>query len=125
MITVKVRSYDMMAYIPEFNDGQSGAKLSACESMLIHPGEVADVRTGIAFTIPKGYEGQIRNVQSLLIKRVALLGGIQTIDSSNNKEVVLQLVNHSGRTYELKLGTPVAQLVVCSTETVQLERTKV
>ena len=117
MIQVTIHRTDVMAYIPEYKKtGLSGAELYACENMSIPPSGCAEVRTGIFFTIPNGFEGQLRNVRSLLRKHVAILGGLQTIDSAAETEITVLLFNASDKVMTIKLGTSIAQIVFAKVE---------
>lgn len=65
--------------------------------------------TGIAASIPQGWEAQIRPRSSLSAK--GILCQLGTIDSDYRGELKVVLVNLSGEPFEIKRGDRIAQLV--------------
>lgn len=93
--------------------GSSGYDLYSVEPRLVlWPGERARLRTGWAFEIPRGYEGQIRPRSSSWSRGIDVLLG--TIDSDYRGEVMIQLrVPYSlDRCVAIEQGERIAQLVI-------------
>ncbi|MFN3660841.1 MAG: dUTP diphosphatase, partial [Brevinematales bacterium] len=60
---VRVKKLNKRASLPVYKtDHAAGADLVACIDVpvVIQPGEVVSIPTGIALEIPVGYEGQVR-----------------------------------------------------------------
>ena len=68
-IGVAINRTSIHATIPTYaHEGDAGMDLYASEDTLIEPGETVIVPTGIAMTIPKGYELQIRPRSGVTVK---------------------------------------------------------
>lgn len=121
-------------------EGAAGFDLYACEPVLVQPGRTASVRTGVCLAMPErvevtrpgpdtlanllssfaggprfdvgyfGVEAQVRGRSSLAFKH-GVLGHVGTIDSDYRGEIGVLLLNTSGRTYAVRVGDRVAQLV--------------
>lgn len=104
------------AVIPEYKtSGSAGMDLTACltEPLLLPKGEVVLVPTGLAMTIPEGYEGQIRPRSGFSTKqRILMPNSPGTIDSDYRGEILIPLLNLSGSDFLLEPGTRVAQMVI-------------
>lgn len=87
----------------------------------IAPGMSAMVRFGVAFSIPKGWELQVRPRSSLSKRQVhACLG---TIDSDYRGEIGVILINLSKQPFTIDKGDRVAQVVFAPVGRFELERT--
>lgn len=92
--------------------------LSAClpESVvdiLLEPGQIVLVPTGIAIAIPTGYEGQVRARSGLASKHgVTPVNSPGTIDSDYRGEVKVALVNLGREAYVISHKARIAQLVI-------------
>lgn len=110
---------DLMAAIPE------GTPL------VIAPGGMAAIPTGIVLGLPEGYEGQVRPRSGLAMRHgVTVLNAPGTIDSDYRGEVSVLLINHGRNPFEVVRGMRIAQLIVaivaCATikEVENLNKTK-
>jgi dUTP pyrophosphatase len=75
----------------------------------------AKIPTGIAVEILPGFEGEIRGRSGLAFnKDIICFGG--TIDSSYRGELGVLLYNLTGRSYSVRKGDRIAQLVISSCE---------
>jgi dUTP pyrophosphatase len=95
----------------------AGMDLSACvpegERVVIEPGRIAMVKTGIAVAIPAGFEGQVRPRSGVASKfGVTLPNSPGTIDADYRGEVVVPLINHGREAYVVEHGARVAQMVI-------------
>lgn len=118
-INVFIKRLNERAHYPEFATiWSSGADLFACLEehtavMKIPPGCWMLIPTGWAMEIPEGYEGQIRPRSGLAFKAgVTVLNSPGTIDSDYRGEVKVMLINHGERTFEVRHGDRIAQLVI-------------
>lgn len=97
--------------------GASGLDLYACpegEEMELGPDPVL-VPTGIAIELPPGYEGQVRPRSSLSLQGVGVSLG--TIDADYRGELLVAMyVFGSRRSYTVRRGDRIAQLVIARVE---------
>ncbi len=83
------------------------------EEMLLKPGERCLVPTGLAFSIPAGFEIQVRPRSGLAIKHgIALVNSPGTIDADYRGEVRIIMINHGDDEFVIQSGDRIAQLVV-------------
>jgi dUTP pyrophosphatase len=114
MIQVGIRTVGK-AGIPSYeSEGAAGADICAsldCD-MLIEPGAVALVPTGIFIEVPPGYEAQIRPRSGLAIKHgITLLNTPGTIDSDYRGEVKIIMINFGKEHFTVKNGMRIAQMI--------------
>jgi dUTP pyrophosphatase len=117
--TLLVRRLDPRAAVPAYHSElAAGLDLSAClpsdqEAVVIEPGRIVMVKTGVAVAIPAGFEGQVRPRSGLASKfGVTLPNAPGTIDADYRGEVMVPLINLGREPYRLVHGTRVAQMVI-------------
>ena len=66
--------------------------------------------TGVHVQIPEGYVGFIKSKSGLMCKRSIVTDG--TIDAHYTGYIKVCLFNHGSRSYEVKAGDKIAQLVI-------------
>ena len=80
----------------------------------IDPGKTAMIPTGIAVAIPKNYEIQIRPRSGLAAKKgISVLNTPGTVDSDYRGEIIIILINLSKKSFVVKSGDRVAQMILC------------
>lgn len=108
------------ARLPRYGSTESaGADLSACldEPLIIEAGCWALVPTGLAISLPPGFEGQVRARSGLALKfGIGVLNGPGTIDSDYRGEVGIILINHGPAPFVVNDGDRIAQLVIARCE---------
>jgi dUTP pyrophosphatase len=83
------------------------------EDMLIEPGAIVLVPTGLEVAIPDGFEGQVRPRSGLAVKHaISLPNTPATIDSDYRGEIRVPLINLGRDTFLVSRGMRIAQLVV-------------
>ena len=95
--------------------GAAGADICAfvSDTIVINPGEVKMIPTGLSFEIPEGYEIQIRPRSGLAAKNgITCLNTPGTIDSDYRGEVQVILINLGKQAFEVHSGDRIAQAVV-------------
>jgi len=95
--------------------GSSGLDLRAAVhgELTLHPGEIRLVPTGLAVSLPTGYEAQIRPRSGLALKHgVGMVNSPGTIDSDYRGEIGLVLINWGKTPFLIKRGDRIAQMVV-------------
>ena len=81
--------------------------------VVLAPGEIKLIPTGISVMIPQGFEGQVRPRSGLALKHgVTLVNTPGTIDSDYRGVVGLPLINLGKEPYIIKRGARLAQLVI-------------
>ncbi len=102
--------------LPEYEtESASGLDLRAAvkEDLAIHPGEIRLVPTGIAVSIPQGYEGQIRPRSGLALRYgIGMVNSPGTIDSDYRGEIGLILINWGSEPFLIRRGDRIAQMVI-------------
>ncbi|MDX2133073.1 MAG: dUTP diphosphatase [Planctomycetota bacterium] len=114
-----VRRLDPRAGVPAYQTpGAAGMDLAAClptsaSELLLAPGAIVVVPTGLALAIPEGYEGQVRPRSGLATKHgVTVANAPGTIDSDYRGELKVALVNLGRDAFAVTHGMRVAQLVI-------------
>ncbi len=114
MISVKIKVMPG-ARVPEYQSrGAAGADIFACigEPIVIQPGSVALVPTGLSIELPEGYEAQIRPRSGLALKHgITLLNTPGTIDSDYRGEVKIIIANLGAEAFTVEHGMRIAQMV--------------
>jgi dUTP pyrophosphatase len=79
----------------------------------LSPGERGLVSTGIAISLPPGFEAQIRPRSGLALKQgVTVLNSPGTIDEDYRGEISVILINHGTETFIVERGMRIAQMVI-------------
>lgn len=90
-------------------DIEAGVKVS----VVIEPGAIELIPTGLAVAIPEGYEIQVRPRSGLAVKNgITIVNSPGTIDSDYRGEVKIALINLSKVAFTVSRGDRVAQLVL-------------
>ncbi len=95
--------------------GATGCDLHAAlaEPFTLAPGARATIPAGIALELPEGYEAQIRPRSGLALKEgVTILNAPGTIDSDYRGEILVLLINHGDKPFEIVRGARIAQLIL-------------
>lgn len=95
--------------------GAAGLDLCADvrEEVLLAPGEIRLVPTGISLVIPEGFEGQVRPRSGLALKSgITLINTPGTIDSDYRGVVSLPVINLGKGCFVIRRGMRLAQLVL-------------
>jgi dUTP pyrophosphatase len=102
--------------LPQYmSTGASGLDLSAAieEDMIMAPGEIRLIPTGLVVAIPPGFEGQVRPRSGLALKHgISLINSPGTIDCDYRGEIGLAIINLGSVPYTIRRGDRLAQLVV-------------
>ena len=103
--------------LPKYEtDGSSGMDLAANieQNVEIKPGQSAIIPTGIALSIPKNFEIQIRPRSGLAAKnQISVLNTPGTIDADYRGELKVILINLGERIFKIEKGLRIAQMVLC------------
>ena len=115
-ILIKKVSTNPLFKLPKYeSNGAAGMDLSADidAEVELKPLERFLFPTGIAISLPKDLEAQIRPRSGLAIKNgITLLNAPGTVDSDYRGEIKVILVNISNAKYTIKPGDRIAQMVL-------------
>ena len=119
-ITIKVKRLDgnhlpLPTYISE---GASGLDIRASlkKPVVLKPGDIALIPTGLALSIPQGFEAQIRPRSGLALHHgIGMVNAPGTIDSDYRGEVGIILINWGKESFTVQSGDRIAQMVVART----------
>jgi dUTP pyrophosphatase len=96
--------------------GSSGMDLSANigDDIEIAPGKSSIIPTGLAISIPKNFEIQIRPRSGLAAKnQITVLNTPGTIDADYRGELKVILINLGKNIFKVEKGLRIAQMVLC------------
>ncbi len=102
--------------------GDAGMDLFSVEKILIAPGEIKLIHTGIKLQLPLNTEAQVRPRSGLAIKNgITVLNTPGTIDEGYRGEVMIILINHGKKAFLVEEKMKIAQMVIKPTISVQIE----
>ena len=106
--------------------GSSGLDIYADidDDQILKPGEHRVVPTGIALTVPKGYEIQVRPRSGLAAKNgISIVNSPGTIDADYRGEIKIILFNHGNKNFMINNKDRIAQMVLTPIIKMELEET--
>jgi dUTP pyrophosphatase len=114
-ILIKRLSKDVS--LPKYEtSGSSGMDLSANieNEIEIKPGKSSIISTGLAVSIPKNFEIQIRPRSGLAAKnQISVLNTPGTIDADYRGELKVILINLGSKSFKVEKGLRIAQMILC------------
>ena len=117
MTEILIKRLSDKVVLPKYEtEGSSGLDLAAHinESVEIKPGSTAIIPTGIAVSIPKNFEIQIRPRSGLAAKnQISVLNTPGTIDADYRGELKVILINLGAKSFLVENGARIAQMVLC------------
>ena len=134
MTEILIKRLSKNITLPKYEtDGSSGMDLAANieNEIEIEPGKSVVIPTGLAISIPKNFEIQIRPRSGLAAKyQISVLNTPGTIDADYRGELKVILINLSQNVFKIQKGLRIAQMVLCPVvkanlkEVETLEKTK-
>ena len=125
MIKILIKRLSKEVSLPKYETaGSSGMDLAAniAGNINIDPGKTAIIPTGLALSVPKGFEVQIRPRSGLAAKKkISVLNTPGTIDSDYRGEIKVILINQGQETFKVEKGLRIAQMVVCPVVQAQIK----
>jgi dUTP pyrophosphatase len=104
--------------------GAAGMDLHAAldADVVLAPGDIALVPTGLEIAVPSGHEAQVRPRSGLAVKHgISLPNTPATIDSDYRGEIRVPLINLGREPFTVTRGMRIAQLVVAPVSRVAWE----
>ena len=117
-LTVQIRRLPASAGLPlpaYMTASAAGMDLHAAvaEDVVIAPGAIVLVPTGLEVAIPDGFEGQVRPRSGLAVRHgISLPNTPATIDADYRGEIRVPLINLGGEPFTVARGMRIAQLIV-------------
>ena len=128
MTEILIKRLSDKVVLPKYEtEGSSGLDLAAHinESVEIKPGSTAIIPTGLAVSIPKNFEIQIRPRSGLAAKnQISVLNTPGTIDADYRGELKVILINLSSKSFLVENGARIAQMVLCPVVKANLKEEK-
>ena len=128
MTEILIKRLSDKVVLPKYEtEGSSGLDLAAHinESVEIKPGSTAIIPTGLAVSIPKNFEIQIRPRSGLAAKnQLSVLNTPGTIDADYRGELKVILINLGAKNFLVENGTRIAQMVLCPIVKANLKEVK-
>ena len=125
MTEILIKRLSKEVSLPKYEtNGSSGMDLAANidANINIDPGKTAIIPTGLALSIPKGFEVQIRPRSGLAAKqKITVLNTPGTIDADYRGEIKVILINLGHEPFKVEKGLRIAQMVVCPIVQAQLK----
>ncbi|MCX8029329.1 MAG: dUTP diphosphatase [Brevinematales bacterium] len=125
MIELKVKILRKNSTLPKYQtESSAGLDLYACidEDIVINPGEIKSIPTGISIELPDGYEAQIRPRSGLALNYGLTLPNTPgTIDPDYRGEIIVILMNLGKEPFIVKNGMRIAQMVISKFERVSIK----
>jgi dUTP pyrophosphatase len=80
---------------------------------VLEPGEIKLIPTGLAVSIPPGFEAQIRPRSGLALKHgIGMVNSPGTIDSDYRGEIAIIVINWGQGPFTIQEGDRIAQMVI-------------
>jgi len=128
MTEILIKRLSDKVVMPKYEtEGSSGLDLAAHinESVEIKPGSTAIIPTGLAVSIPKSFEIQIRPRSGLAAKnQISVLNTPGTIDADYRGELKVILINLGTKSFLVENGARIAQMVLCPVVKADLKEVK-
>ena len=106
MTKILIKRLSKEISLPKYETaGSSGMDLAAniAGNINIDPGKTAIIPTGLALSVPKGFEVQIRPRSGLAAKqKISVLNTPGTIDSDYRGEIKVILINQGQETFKVE-----------------------
>ena len=117
MTEILIKRFSKNITLPKYEtNGSSGMDLAAnIENEIdLAPGKTAIIPTGLAVSIPKNFEIQIRPRSGLAAKnQISVLNTPGTIDADYRGELKVILINLGEKKFKIEKGLRIAQMVLC------------
>ena len=129
MTEILIKRLSKNISLPKYEtDGSSGMDLAASieNEVEIPPGKSAIISTGLALSIPKNFEIQIRPRSGLAAKnQISVLNTPGTIDADYRGELKVILINLGDKIFRVEKGLRIAQMVLCPVIKATLKEVKI
>jgi len=97
------------------SEGSSGMDITAYvkQPVLLKPGDIRLIPTGLAVSVPPGYEAQVRPRSGLALHYgIGIVNSPGTIDSDYRGEIGIILINWGTEPFTIRKGDRIAQMII-------------
>ena len=97
------------------SEGSSGMDIRAAvkEPVLLEPGEISLIPTGLSVSVPPGYEAQMRPRSGLALHHgLGMVNSPGTIDSDYRGEIGIIMINWGNEPFTIRRGDRIAQMII-------------
>ena len=120
--TLKIKKLVDYAVMPkQMTKGSVGLDISASEDAVFFPHEITFLHTGLAMAIPKGYHGEVHIRSSWGKRGIRLSTCTGIIDSDYRGEIMLLIINDTGKVYHAPKGERLAQFILVKDPSFKIE----
>lgn len=102
--------------LPEYeSEGSSGMDIRAAvkDPVLLNPGEIRLIPTGLSISVPPGYEAQMRPRSGLALHHgIGMVNAPGTIDSDYRGEIGIIMINWGNEPFTIRRGDRIAQMII-------------
>jgi dUTP pyrophosphatase len=115
--------------LPEYQTPESAAvdlHAAVDEPLVVAPGTIALIPTGLTIAMPSGYEAQVRPRSGLAVKfGLSLPNTPATIDADYRGEIRVPVINHGGGAVTIERGMRIAQMLVVPVPRIEWQEVEV
>lgn len=121
---LKVKKLAPDAVLPSYaHPGDAGLDMYANETVVVAPGQIGKIKSGISVEIPEGYVGLYWDKSGLSNNYgIKVVGGV--VDSGYRGELVMGVINLGSEPYTFEKGHKVLQMLVQRVEKVEIQETE-
>ncbi|NOR15052.1 MAG: dUTP diphosphatase [Candidatus Aminicenantes bacterium] len=120
---LKVKRLHPDAKLPRYgHKGDAGLDLYTNTDLVLKPGDIVPVPTGIVTAIPCGYVGLIWDKSGISLKAVHRLAGV--VDSGYRGEIKVVMVNLGQTDFVVEKGMKIAQMLIQAVSEVEVVETE-
>lgn len=118
MVNIKVKKkpgFEDLQLPRYMSSGAAGMDILAAidEEVLLQPGEIRLIPSGIYIALPHGYEAQLRPRSGLALRKgLSIVNSPGTVDSDYRGEIGVILINLGKAPVEISRGMRIAQMVI-------------
>lgn len=110
--TLKIKKISEDAITPNYaHIGDAGFDLYSTSDIILSPGEMSLIHTGIQIELPKDMEGQVRPRSGLFLKH-QVSAHFGTIDNGYRGEIGVMMINHGKNDFHITKGMKIAQMIL-------------
>jgi len=118
MLNIKVKKkpgFEDLELPRYMSPGAAGMDILAAidEEVILQPGEIRFIPSGIYIALPNGYEAQLRPRSGLALRKgLSIVNSPGTVDSDYRGEIGVILINLGRAPIEISRGMRIAQMVI-------------
>jgi dTMP kinase len=117
---LRVKRLTATAKLPtRAHESDAGLDLYADDYYLLAPGDMAEIKTGIAMEIPAGYAGLAWDKSGLAKRGLKTLAGV--VDSGYRGEIIVIVKNLGSEIFSIEQGQKIAQLLIQKVELLKIK----